>query len=79
MVLENAEGESQSTGDKVYTFLPLLNAPNLDNVKEELQGTRNEPLADIVAAHPASMKDPILKQAIKMLDKREKIAQKVEA
>ena len=77
MAINNPGDESSTSSGEVFTFLPLLNAPNLDDTEEELRGKRTEPLADIVASHPASMKDAILKHSIKMLDKREKLAQKV--
>ena len=79
MVINNNDDESLTSSGEIYIFLPLLNAPNLDDLEDELLGKRTEPLSDIVALHPTSMKDTILRHSIKMLDKREKLAQKVEA
>ena len=41
-------------------FYPFLVTPNLGNVRNELKGTKNEPLSTAVASHPTYMKDAIL-------------------
>jgi len=74
-----SEDASSLISEYEVTFCDLLDTPNLDEVRKELEGKKTESLSSIVASHPASMKDTILGQATKMLDKYEKIAQKIEA
>ena len=61
------------------TFYDLFDTQHFDKVKKELKRNKTQPLSSVVAAHPASVKDSILGQATKMLNKYEKISQKVEA
>ena len=60
-------------------FYDIFVTPNLDEVKKEHKGKKTEPIFSIVAADPASVKDSILEQTTKTLNKYEKISQKVEA
>ena len=74
-----SEDASSLISEYEVTFCDLLDTPNLDEVRKELEGKKTESLSSIVVSHPASMKDTIVGQATKMLDRYEKIAQKIEA
>ena len=60
-------------------FESFTDTPKLNDVRKELEGTKLEPLLPIAVSHPAVMKDPILKHAVKMLDLYFKLRQKLDA
>ena len=80
MTTESLRDDTLSlTSEYDVTFCDLLDTPNLYEVKTELEGKKTKSLSSIIALHTASVKDTILGQGTKMLDKYEKISQKIEA
>ena len=75
-------GGSESENDDDYeepSFMSLLDTPDVEETKKELEGKETEPLYQVIASHPSSMKGPVLKHSIKMLGRRNKRVQKTEA
>ena len=75
-------GGSTNESDDEYEeplFMDLIDTPNVEDLREELKGKETEPLAEVLASYPSSMKDPILRLSAKMLGKRTKKIQKSEA
>ena len=75
-------GGSDSENEDNYEeplFMELIDTPDVEETKKDLEGKETEPLYQVIASHPSSMKGPILKHAIEMLGRRNKRVQKAEA
>ena len=68
---------SEDSAELEFSNFPVT--PNLEDVREELKGTKLEPLLNVIASHPTDMKDVILGQATKILKLNFKLRQKQEA
>ena len=75
---QNLGDESLSNSEGGYAFQPLLNTPDIDKVTKKLKTKSTVPLVSVVAAHPIRMTESIWEQALKMLDKRNTVSQKIE-
>ena len=77
---EESETETESNISTFsITFKPFSVTPNLEDVRKELEGTKMEPLLNVVVSHPTAMKDVILDRGTKMLNLYFKWRQKIEA
>ena len=60
-------------------FTPFLVTPTLEDVRKELEGTKVEPLLNVIVSHLSAMKDGILDHGTTMLNLYFRWRQQIEA